>query len=342
MNLSSVRRVLFLSLLLGSSSALAAKNGVIEGKNVNLFSDPNKSSDVITAVTNGEPVIMSNYPTQGFYKVRTAAGQVGWVDANSVTVGSPSEEEVLPPPSAPSVAMPAAPVNPVPEADTSMRPPSTLGSPSSDVLHYEDVQPTTDYRVRESESSAPHVRTPFELKAFVGLQLLKLTEVNQVANGTVATSGLYFGAQFGVPIEDRMNLLFRLESITRNATANGSNASLSATPIMTGLSYSLLREKPKAVKLQASLLLGIANASFTETSGSNTTQYSSSSFTEMLKMDLNVPVSRSVEIFAEAGYRFLKSASIGPTLNGNPTTGQPIIPLDFSGIFIGAGLGFLL
>jgi hypothetical protein len=316
---------------LGSSSALAAKNAVVNGKGVILRADPNSSGQSVARLSDGEPVLVSNYPTQGFYKVRTGSGQIGWVDANAINVGGSSTsnlgspDDSIPPPSS---------NDPLP------RPPTTLGAPTDvQVIPYEDVKPTTDYEVRQVRVPVDHPRYPYELKAFGGFQLVRLTEVNQLVGTTVTNSAFYFGLQFGIPLDDRMNILFRLEEITRSV----SNGSISGVPIMTGLSYSLLKERPKKVRLKASLLVGVAGSTnFTENSGNTTTQYSGSAFTEMLKFDLDIPISRYAAIFGETGYRYLKTASVGPTVNGNPAPSSTIIPIDLSGLFIGVGIGFRL
>jgi hypothetical protein len=322
---------------------MAAKNATVLGNGVVLLAGPDKSSEVLGHLANGESIEISNYPTQGFYKVRTGNGQVGWIDSAGV-----NKEAPLPPPEAElpqSAKMPPAP-------DTLSSPgASETKETSPENIPYEDIKSTDRPVVESREQEAkpkPH-RHPYELKAFGGIQKIQFTEVNNLLGTTVFSATKYFGIQFGVPLEERLLAVIRIERLTNSTSAGATNLSLSSTPVTAGLSYAFVKQKP--ILLQGSVLLGPAfsttlDATATDLAAPNMTELSTTAFTELLKLDLGMQLSSAVELFIEGGYRFLKTSSVGPTttVNGSAlfqSNGVNVpVPLDLSGPFIGGGLGF--
>jgi hypothetical protein len=393
-----VKFALTVLFLFCASQALAAKNGVIQGSNVALRSAPDRSSDSVASLKSGDPVEVSNYPTKGFYKVRTSTGQVGWVESGSIedeALPAPQTPEAQAPaasaaasempaapsdavPPAPSEALPAPPSEAVPSAPTSSNGlvsspgvpsvpepspspsvPITVGSPTApktqvdpDLIPYEDVPSSETRFTAEKEVKPKTPRQPCELKVFGGLQVLQTVLSFSQLGGNMFSSMPYFGAQFGIPLADRLLILLRVEHLSRDSLINGFDMSLSSTPVMTGLSYSLL-DKHDSVRLQGAVLVGVAmattlDATQTNLPPPNLSELSTQAFTEMLKLDLDIPISEKIEIYFEGGYRFLNSSSIGPSTQAPDNTifqnqsGTTIpVPLNLSGFLIGAGISFL-
>jgi hypothetical protein len=97
------------AILLTSLSAFAAKVGTVSGDSVTLFGNPDKDSSNIGTLHNGDVVTISNYPTKGYYKARTADGQVGWIDKSSLLVGENAQGSDVDNPSADGQATPTNP-----------------------------------------------------------------------------------------------------------------------------------------------------------------------------------------------------------------------------------------
>jgi hypothetical protein len=323
---TSTAVLLLLGWVLGSGVAHAARNATVDGKNIQLYASPDKSSQVLGTLDDGEALQVSNYPTQGFYKVRTASGDIGWVLAAAIN----TDDESLPAPESSALDIP------VPKPAPSPKP---TPAPALD----ERTVDAQDLR----EGPVP-VRNPYEIKAYVGIQKVSLSDVNNLLGTTVVNTMPYFGAQFGLPLSGSLNLLFRVDHLTASATAVGDSFSLSSTPLMLGFEYAFYRRK--TFFMQASVLTGVALANTLDATASsqptpNLTELSATSFTEMLKIDAGYDLSRVFSIYAEAGYRFLKSESVGPSIVGNGSSvfqnssGSYVpVPVDFSGPFIGIGL----
>ena len=274
---------------------------------------------------------ISNFPTQGFYKVRTASGQIGWVETGSVG----------------SELLPAAPSSP--EFDLPAPPAETPSATTTTVVPYEDTKSSEKPRVSVDEPKEPPTtpRDPWEFKLFGGILKVSLSDVNNQLGATLFNVMPYYGGQAGYPLNSDLYVLFRVDRINSTTTAGGASFNLSSTPIMTGLEYTFARSH--SVFVQGSLLLGIAIATTLDMTATslpqpNLTELQATSFTEMVQIDAGVDLSRMFALFVEGGYRFLKSESVGPSIIGNggtvfQTNGQNVsIPLDLSGPFVGGGL----
>lgn len=67
--------------------AHAARTAVVDVDQTELYRGPQKDSQVLTHLKKGQHVTASNYPTEGYYKVRTVDGTLGWVKANTLELG---------------------------------------------------------------------------------------------------------------------------------------------------------------------------------------------------------------------------------------------------------------
>lgn len=74
--------------LCSSASAFAARTAVVDVDQTELLRGPQKSSEVLQYLKKGQHVTASNYPTEGYFKVRTVDGTLGWVKANTLELGA--------------------------------------------------------------------------------------------------------------------------------------------------------------------------------------------------------------------------------------------------------------
>jgi uncharacterized protein YgiM (DUF1202 family) len=99
---SAARRAWALLALLfgaGAEPALAARGATVDVEGVELREGPGRKFRVVGRVPKGTPVAASNYPTEGFYKVRTSRNEVGWVPADSLILRKTASVEEAAPPS---------------------------------------------------------------------------------------------------------------------------------------------------------------------------------------------------------------------------------------------------
>jgi uncharacterized protein YgiM (DUF1202 family) len=83
-----MKRLLVLALSIFSMApAFAARTAVIDVDQTEMLRGPQKNSEVLQYLKKGQHVTASNYPTEGYYKVRTVDGTLGWVKANTLELG---------------------------------------------------------------------------------------------------------------------------------------------------------------------------------------------------------------------------------------------------------------
>jgi uncharacterized protein YgiM (DUF1202 family) len=91
------------TLFLGSM-AYAAQNGSVVIKDAKIHEFPKSDSKVLESLSENAKVVVSNQPTEGFYKIRTSLGQMGWISGQEILVATPTS------PPQPPTASPAPPV----------------------------------------------------------------------------------------------------------------------------------------------------------------------------------------------------------------------------------------
>lgn len=75
-----------LALIFITSSAYAARSAVVDVE-TDLLTVPKNTASSVTRLKKGTKVAASNYPTEGYYKVRTPEGTLGWVKGNTLILG---------------------------------------------------------------------------------------------------------------------------------------------------------------------------------------------------------------------------------------------------------------
>lgn len=81
--------ILFLGGGLHYPQAQAAKFALIERKEVEVLEGPDKKFRVLKKLYEGDRILASNYPVQGFHKIRTKLGFIGWVPAEAIAFEKP-------------------------------------------------------------------------------------------------------------------------------------------------------------------------------------------------------------------------------------------------------------
>jgi hypothetical protein len=214
-------------------------------------------------------------------------------------------------------------------------------------LQYEDVQPNVRYDLEEVQEEKPKPKLPWHATVFGGGDFIQFSEMNRLIGSDALKSTLYVGGELGIPLNDSLQLLLRFEDLTRSTSTSLYDLSVSSLPLSTGLDVRVTHSG--ALEGHISLLVGYAfktqfSATARQQASPNLTEFSTGAFNEMLKFDLRIPLGSRCSLYGEAGYRFLKTASIGPETVGNGGTvfqaGGIPTSLDLSGPFVGGGLGF--
>jgi hypothetical protein len=353
-------QLLVLLMILCASNAYAAKMGTVTRDDAFVYDRPEESSPTHFKLAVGDVVTISNYPTQGFYKVRTAKGVTGWLISNAVLVGEDSNQPEPRVSFNPSPKPSASPSEMAPVISTPIATPSPSPSPSAEPIkktvtpvrrpapvipHYEDV-PAGTSQAPVKEQSGSHAMS---VKIFAGADFASFKEVNQLVGTTLFSSLSYYGAEFAYSLYDDIDILLRADDLTKTSSVETTSFKVSSFPIMLGLDYKAL--KWKKLTLSTAVLFGYSsNTELTETASSlpapNVTQFSSNNFTEMFRVSVDLQVVQWMSLYGEFGYRFLKTPSVTPNESGSGSSvfqsnGSFVpIPLNLSGILGGGGLKF--
>jgi hypothetical protein len=71
-------------LAVGPTRSWAARGAVVDVEGLEMRRGPGQKYGLIQRLSRGMHLVVSNYPTEGFYKVRTLKGEVGFVQADSL------------------------------------------------------------------------------------------------------------------------------------------------------------------------------------------------------------------------------------------------------------------
>jgi hypothetical protein len=80
---------LMLLILFCSQAVLAARNGKVIVDQAKVFEFPRPDAPLIGTVVKEFPVQVSNFQTNGFFKVRIPGGKIGWISGSDVFVHTP-------------------------------------------------------------------------------------------------------------------------------------------------------------------------------------------------------------------------------------------------------------
>ncbi len=308
-----------------ASPAHAARPARIDVEGAELFEGPGRGYPVTEKLSRGTQVSASTYPTEGFYKVRTGSGVIGWVSVDSIVVDD------LPDPTEPAAQQP-------------------LNTPST-------ADPSNPWRGKAPVANQNEFRNHrydkfLRLRALIGLDFFSASDVN---NYLSFSSGLKNGVSFGGELDFRFTrdlaMVIRVERIAKSivgrdsATGNSYQLDASAIPVMVGMEVTLSDESNFSSFFGAMAGLGInTTLSSTYISNLSTTSFVSQNFTGLGRFLFAYHVSKVTHVFAEVGYRILRSPSMVPTSEGTGNeiwkrggVYQPQI-LDMSGAYLGLGV----
>lgn len=305
-----LRLLPLLALLL---TALAARPARVDIENAEIYEGPGRSFKLLEKLPKGTALAVSNVPSEGFFKVRTPSGIVGWISADSLLLADPDKPEQVV----------------VGEVNTGTPGPS----------------PGQPFR-------GP-ARKYMRLRALGGLNLFSVSEVNSLFSFDGMKNGIHYGGEIVLLFQSDLSILLRVEQVVKNVVATDTQTSktfqldLNSTPAMLGIELDVNKEG--RLTTQFAVMAGLAlHTNLTSTALNitepNTTELEDHAFTGLAKVNLNWQFTKTVGIFGEAGYRLLKTKSVYPGRAGNGSdifaVSGAFVPLafDLSGMVVGGGI----
>ncbi len=312
--IKSIKWLLFVALIVhwNSDLSFAARGGLIEKDQVNVFEMPNQTSRILGQVKKGEGIVVSNLPTNDFYKVRTMSGLVGWIFNNQMVLD---------------------PVPTASEIEKGLDGARGSGSRHSlgHVYHF-------------------HLGSFFSFPFFYGLQWLQNVSnlnIRADAGGVVGGElGIFLFSRMSVLV--RVESFFESMLVTDNTTARTFKIELKSFPLSLGVRLQLIRLS--SVVLNLSVLGGMGYKTSLSSSdvtipeqfsvNGNLVTITSNPFSALATMDVEWKLSRYFSLLAEGGYRYLRTLPV--SLVNIAASGvvilQPQFVLNLSGWSVGAGM----
>lgn len=302
--------------------AHASRVGRIDVEGVEVFEAPGRGSTVLEVLPRGSRVAASNFPTEGFYKIRTGSGIVGFVSVDSIVVDE------------------------MDSVDPTARPPMNTQS---------TVDPANPWRGNPSPAAQSDNRNRrhisfIRLRGFGSWTLMTAADINahlSLAEGLKNAYGI--GGEVNFRFTRDLSMVIRAETISNAVVVHEKQVDkslellASAFPIMAGLEVTLSDER--GFSSYFGVMAGIAvNTMFQSTVLGTSpepreTQFVSQNFTGLGRLLFAYHVNKTAHLYAEIGYRFLRTEANEPTQFGSFSEiwNKPIT-LDMSGVNLGAGL----
>lgn len=309
--------------LLTASWVWAAKPAVVDVDELELMDGPGPRHQVIDKLKKGSSVMSSNLPIDGYFKIRTSGGRVGFVPGDSLvfTDGStPGIEE-------------------------------SGGAP----LIKEGKEPRVQKKIEKEKETEPVVR----FRAFGGGTLFSLDDLHDLfSKGDVVVdalkNGFHYGGEVNYILIPSLYVIIRTERMEKtvylrdDTTRYMFDLTVSTLPVTTGLGFRLLKGPHLSLNLGLMGGLGFSTQlksvamSLTEP---NETVYADTPFAGVARLDGIWHVTRLLGVYVEGGYRFLRSQTMPqPTTVGNGSEIFQVdgsysqIQINLSGLFASAGL----
>jgi len=231
-----LKSALFLLLCLGfSASALAARPARVDSDELPIFQELKPDSPIIRTLIKGTRVTVSNLPTQGFYRVRTNEGEVGWVSEQGLQVfDRPTEAEVKKLEKQKLEMKEQAEDKEREQEDEDVEKQEVKKKRSMMTL---DVESENDEHIRKTRTSAYH---HWMVNVLYGASLVDLGSLRSLTGLDLPRQGTQFGIELQyMPRKSWIPLIFRIESISvggviKDSSNNVYNISAGSTPIMGG------------------------------------------------------------------------------------------------------------
>lgn len=293
--------------------ARAAKPGHIEGPSVvELRDGPGPGFRSVGKLSPGAAVAASNVPVQGYYKVRASDGRIGFVSETSLSFESAAETgEDL-------------------DAEVQATKSPSRSEPRVPGRHYSIIS----------------------LRALAGGAFFRPQALSELLNTTDLNTGVYLGGELVFSISRRLNFVARVEQLRKSASlaevssGDAFQFELRSQPMMVGLElrFDPSRQYFWSISAMGGLALSTSLTS-TPLGLDSPTVLTDHAFTGLGKVTLGYLLfGGRVSIFAEGGYRVLRTKEIIPTVVGEKADifrkNAAFVPvvLDLGGPIAGAGI----
>ncbi len=291
----------------------AARPARVTAEEAPLLKEPNEGAEVIEALRKGRALAASNYPVDGYHKVRTSTGSVGWVDPVHLVLFDIPENS---------------------ERDPQLDP-AQKGTAS------ESSGPARSFSLRGLGGAGI-----FSLAAVN--EQFGLSGVRYGLHGGVEIS-YAFSRWFGLTF--RSEAMGKVFVMTDDGSNKSYQVSVYSYPILAGADLRLVDLKHFKLTLGgyggAGLWTQLISDALSETTP-NQTALQGTALTAMGKLGVDVPIWSWLGLSFEAGYRYLASEALTPIVSGNgneifnDSDGERVpLVVNLSGPFVSAGVVFL-
>lgn len=292
--------------------AFAAQDSTIVSDNSPIHRIPSDQSEIIEYLPMGLEVrVSSNALSGGWYKVRSKTGIYGWVHERFLSVKK-EEEKVA--------------------EEEKQKEPKDDGKP----------KPERDRK--------------WFIRAMFGFSFMQPGDLNDIFRFDELNTGYAVGTEMGMFLSHIIAFSLRLEALSKDVVAKEKdsgftyNASIRSYPIMAGFDFFFL--KLPSLRLSFGIFGGVAYSTTFSTEAinlslPNTFVLKSTPFTSYARLNVTRPLGRIFSVFAEVGYRYLRTEAIGTSgaadINGGVLYLRSGVyqsrTIDLSGPQVAAGLG---
>jgi hypothetical protein len=298
--------------------ARAAQSAQVIVPQANVYQYPQASSNIISHLSQGQTVAVSNLPTAGFYKVRLANGDLGWVSGNDVLSGGGSS------------------ASGAPKGKSQYSAPRARRRRNDDNA---DMQPSSNV-------------DSFRFLFGYGIQSLSYSGLADTF-GTDNAKGLNLGKNFDFELQFKINpKLFwaiKIESLSSDTGSVALNSELSQeitvkqVPIEVGLVWSPISTHRFRLGFGAylgALVSSNANVQFSDSvSGEQKTiDYSTTELCGEISSQASFGLGDTFGIFVEAAYRYDQSGTTPAATDITGTVAIPGFKINYSGVMARIGL----
>ena len=310
-------------------SAHAAYPARVDVDETPLYQFPKEDAEVLKTLRQGEALAISNYPTQGYYKARTIDGDVGWVKADVLIIYERGE--------ASAEGQPQVRVQDD-QIDGKAQPRDPRG-------------PRVDPRVEEAPRASARVYR-WQLRALVGMDFFPMTAINDQLGDAYMTNAVHGGGEGMYRIVDAAWVVLRAEYLFKTVVAKSGGNQFefyaSSLPVYAGIELNVLEGENLSLGLGLLGGLGLGTSFSSTASGQNkpnVTEYSGTALSALVRGIASWHLTSWLNLFAEAGYRYLATTAASPTKSGNGngifvTAGKEAkLSVDMSGLDVSAGVG---
>ena len=318
-----MRYILLLIALMLSFPAFAAQYGKVVVDQANVYEFPQARSKVVGKAMKDEVMVVSNIATEGFYKVRTSTGDLGWVSGNDMFVAKVLENNT-----------------PIPEVSTPATTPAGPGAKARETpIPTEDTTP----------SYVEHSRVIFA----GGMHSLSYAGTPDGFNGKTLNLGWDGLAECQFKIAKILFWAVRAEFLTATSgpllMGSGITHDLSYSSIPVQIGFQISPITARRFRFGMGVYAGAAystigiHQTYTTRTGVDGPDFHSLDPTATANFQMNIGLSDHAGIFFEGAYRYEKSA-VAPSdvfLGGTGLfQGINSFQVDYSGIIGRVGIEF--